>query len=118
MTPEIRDIADWRRQELEHPGMIVPVPLPDLAAYLQKANEEAGPDPRTWPADVEILSAMEMLDDIFQQRRQKLLLAARDNEPPTPKQMYDHEQNAWFGFQRVFQAMDKENQKIVRGAVK
>lgn len=118
MTPEIRDIAEWRRQELEQPGMIVPVPLPDLAVYLQKAKEEAGPDPRTWPSDVEILSAMEMLDDIFQQRRQKLLLAARDNEPPTPKQLYDHELNAWFGFQRVFQAMDKENHKILRGAVK
>jgi len=116
MTLSFSDLAEWRRQEKDSPDMIRPLPLDDLAAYLKRVQEEAGGmQMAAWDPDCEAMSAMAILDDIFLQRRHKLILCSTANEPPTPKQLYDHELTAWFGFQRVFKDMDGKNRRISTG---
>jgi hypothetical protein len=112
----LHDLAEWRRQEKENPAMVQPLPLQDLTAYMQQVQAAAGPHPAGWDVDCEALAAMTLLDEIFLQRRYKLVLFASANEPPTPKQLYDHELTAWFGFQRVFKDLDAVNRRIAVGA--
>jgi len=114
----LADLTEFRRRETDSPGLTQPPAsfLQDLPAYMARVQQEAGPDAYSWPEDGEAFSAISALDDIFSVRRYKLLMAARDNEPPAPKLMFDCESNAWFGLRRTIDDLDKATRAIIMGA--
>lgn len=118
MTLTLHDLAEFKRKEKDEPGMVQPPPnakafLADLKAYMQKVQVEAGPHPAQWDMDCEALAAMDLLQDIFRIRRAKLVRACETCTPPTPRQMFDFESNAWFGFLRVYKMLDRSIENVI-----
>lgn len=117
MTLTLPILAEFKRDEKNSPDMIIPPGgsanfLTDLKTYLDRVKEEAGPHPAGWDMDCEALAAMELIKDIFEIRRAKLVRAAEHCAPPTPKQMFDFESCAWFGFLSTYKHLDKEIERV------
>ena len=117
MTLTIHTLAEFKRNERNEPGMTIPPPsrdefLKDLKEYMQRVKEEAGPNPASWDMDCEALAAMDLLKEIFEIRRAKLTRACETCTPPTPKQMFDFESCAWFGFLSTYQHLDREIERM------
>jgi len=118
MTLSLHDLAEWRRQEKEIPGLCLPPPLPDIKALRDQLMQEAGPDPRQWDADCEALAAREILEDPFRIRRGKLARACElnpdDASLPAVKAMYPFESNIWFHLTEGYRMLDFATQEVLR----
>lgn len=117
MTLTLSDLIEFRHRELHEPGMVAPQPnsgqfLRDLKEYMDRVKAEAGPEPAAWDQDCEAHAAMDLLQDIFRIRRAKLVRASEHCAPPTPKQMFDFEGCAWFGFLATYKLLDKEIERV------
>lgn len=113
MTLTLSDLTEWRRAELENPGMQQPPAnfMQELKPYLQKCMQEAGPDPALWTEDCEPFTARQALEDIFRLRRAKLARAAELNPDdatlPPHRNLLEFESCCWFGLTEKYRLLDK-----------
>jgi hypothetical protein len=112
MTLTYQILAEFRRAEKESPVMTLPPGgrdafEKDLPEYLQRIKAEAGPHPATWDPDCEAHAAMDLLKDILEIRRAKLVRAAEFCNPPTFSHQLTFESNAWFGWLDTYKRLDK-----------
>jgi hypothetical protein len=114
VTLTLHDLAEFRRREMDGPNLVEPPAnfLQDLKEYYERTKAAAGPAPINWAMDAEVLAAMDVVQDIFRIRRGKLARAVETCSPPSPKQMFEFESCAWFGFLRVYQLLDKTTERI------
>jgi len=112
MTLTTDDLREFRRREKEIATLTSPPAnfLTEIKTLLDQIKEEAGPDPITWSEDADIHAAMDLLEDIFRIRRNKLVRVAELNpsdNTPMPAQLFEWESCAWFGLTTTYRHLDK-----------
>ena len=120
MALTLRDLAEFKRQERDTPGLTPPPAnfLENLQVYMKDAQAAAGPRPIEWDIDCEALAAMDLLKDIFEIRRHKLAVSAQHNAPPRPRECFDFEINTWTGLRTVYVKLDECIENVVLTGVK
>jgi hypothetical protein len=116
MTLTIHDLMEFKRRELDsHSAITQPPPnfLQELKPYMINVQEEAGPHPVEWDANCEALAAIEILEDVFRVRREKLIALARDNENPDAAALLDFETIAWKEMRHVFEELERSARRAI-----
>lgn len=117
MTLTLSLLAEFRRHEKNSPEMTTPPGgrdgfQRDLPELLKQLKEDAGPSPALWDPDCEAFAAMDLLKDIFEIRRAKLVRAAEFCNPIPPSQLLDIENYAWFGWLDTYKRLDRAIERM------